>query len=285
MTDDIKNEVIEEEEVSEEYEGEEEEDGLENVIFKFDDDEEDEEIEEEDEAPEEEPEEEGTVEEPETKPEERVFTQEEVNKIVGNARIKGRDLEEQVALLEKQTGLKLPEVNEYVRQQAAQNMVDEYGIPEAEAKMIVDNQHKVEYLEKNLAELNYRQQLNQQMFQYQQEKQQHLSNPLVRQYEAEIDAVVQEGWKHGQQIGFEAAVKFVLGGKVLQGEVADNIRSTAQQRTARQKRPMPAPEGVAGGAAVAQSAPRELQALARAFGADPKNVAREYLREQKRRPT
>ncbi len=279
--DNEKQEVVEEE-VVEEVTGDDE-DEFEEITFKFDDDDEDDEEEEEPEEvePVEEPVDEVPKdEEPVQEPQQKVFTQEEVNKIVGNARIKGRELEEQVQMLEQQTGMKLPEVNEYVKQQAAQTMVDEYGIPEAEANQIVDNQHKVKVLEESLQYLNHQQQVNQQLFTYNQEKQQFLNNPLVKQYEAEIDAISQGG----QQLGFEAAMRYVLGGKLVEGNLADNIRSGAQQQNIRQKRPMPAPEGVAGGASASQSAPKELQALARAFGVDQKNVAKEYFREQKRKP-
>ena len=116
------------------------------------------------------------------------------------------------------------------------------------------------------------------MLQYNQEKNQFTSNPLVKKYEAEIDALAQGG----QRLGWKAAMNYVLGEKAVSGDVLQNIQSGTEKRMAGVHKPTMAP--ISGGGAVpSKSIPRELRFFAEKMGVDPKEAQVEYERLRKER--
>lgn len=250
--------------------------GEEEIASVFEEEEDEDEVEEVEEV-----EEEVEEEEPEDKPKDRVFTQEEVNEIIGKARIKGREYEEDARLIEQMTGMPMRQVREYLENQQTDKLVEETGMPENEARRIVEDRMKVQYLEEQLVNITRSQQAQQMMMQYNSEKANYMHNPLVKKYEAEIDAVSQGG----QRLGWEAAMRYVLGEKLVSGEVTDNIKATAQQKTLANvgKRSKIAPESGSSAGAPSRAVPKELRSLTREFGMDINEIADEYEKIQKKR--
>ena len=67
----------------------------------------------------------------------------------------------------------------------------------------------------------------QSQFNYIQDKEKFANDPLIRKYEAEIDAFSQ----YGRECSFETAVNYVLGQKVRSGELINAIKSGAVSKT------------------------------------------------------
>ena len=279
MTDEqaINGQEEEVEEVTEELDPDEELDNLFASLEEDDDEEEPEESEETEEEPEEEPEEETEEEPADEKPKGRVFTQEEVNKIVGQARIKGREVEEYAKQLEQMTGMPLPQITDYIKQQQVNQMVEEHGVTQQEAERIVEDRQVPFYFEQQVMKPYNQQRTTHQKAGYNNEKMKFNNNTKVKKYEAEIDAISQGG----QQLGFEAAMKYVLGEKAVTGDLMRNIKEHSQKP--KPSKPKIAPVSAGAGGAHSKSVPKELRALSAALGVDVKEAADEYFKEQKRK--
>ena len=249
---------------------------------------EDEEVEEEEqEEPEEEPEEETaedvalqeTVEE--AQQQERLFTQTELNQIIGNARIQGRDLTDKVEMLSHMTnGMNLDQIIDHLRSQQAEQYENEYGLPREQAERFVEESTENRLLKTELNKLHSQQQIIANMTAYNTEKAKCLAQyPLAKKYEAEIDAMSQGG----KMLGFEAAMTYVVGKKSLTGEVQKNVREVAQQKAIKDesRKPRVTPEGAGSGGAPSNSIPPDLRKMAQLFGNDPKSVARQYQKIQR----
>ena len=289
MQEETKDVYVPEEEVEEEVGEVEVDDGLENLKAFFADEEEEEtevEADEETEAEEEE------TPEPEEQPpfdplEEKKFSQRDLDRIIGQSRIQGREIADTVRLLEQETGMPLNQIWEHVKTRRVEEYENEYGMPREEAQRIVEATQKVPYLEQNLQALWQQQHITQQQQQfanaYQREKTQFITKPEVKRYEADIDAVITDSLQRGAPIGWTAAMNYVLGQKVLSGELTQSIRESTQQKTLQDvgKRPR-TPESSGAGGQPSRSIPKELQMLAKSMGVDPKDAARNYWQEQKR---
>lgn len=286
-TKDVYGPEDEEEEVVEEVEVD---DGLENLKAFFadevDEDEEAEEAETEEEVEEPEVEEPQGEEQPVDPLEEKKFSQRDLDRIIGQSRIQGREIADTVRLLEQETGMPLNQIWEHVKNRRVEEYENEYGMPREEAQRIVEATQKVPYLERNLQELWQQQHLTQQQQQfanaYQHEKAEFITKPEVKRYEADIDAVISDSVRRGAPIGWTAAMNYVLGQKVLSGELTQSIRESTQQKTLHDvgKRPR-TPESSGAGGQPSRSIPKELQMLAKSMGVDPRDAAKNYWQEQK----
>jgi len=278
----VEKDDIQEGHVEETFDSEESElDDLEKYFSMTDD--EDEEAEEETEAPEEE-----VVEEPvtETAPEEKLFTQAEVNKIVGNARIKGREIEEPARMIEQLTGMPLNMVSKQLRDQLVEGYENEYGMPRGEAERIIAEREKLQYLEPQLMQIHQQQALMQYQLSYNQSKAQAVAaKPHIKPYIAEIDAIVQDSWQRGQPVDFETAARYVIGGKAYDGALQQSVKEAAQQNTLKNvsKRSKVSPEGSGSGGATARTVPPELKRMAALFGNDPNSVAKQVEQIKRQR--
>ena len=276
-------------EEEEEVEEVEVDDGLENLKAFFADEEEEGESEEEetgtgeeetpiDPAPEEQP--------PFDPLEEKRFSQRDLDRIIGQSRIQGREIADTVRLLEQETGMPLNQIWEHVKNRRVEEYENEYGMPREEAQRIVEATQKVPYLEQNLQALWQQQHMTQQQQQfanaYQREKTQFITKPEVKRYEADIDAVITDSIQRGAPIGWTAAMNYVLGQKVLSGELTQSIKESTQQKTLYDvgKRPR-TPELSGAGGQPSRSIPKELQMLAKSMGVDPKDAAKYYWQEQR----
>lgn len=215
-----------------------------------------------------------------TKTGEKLLPQSKVNQIMGNARIQGRELNEKVQMLQQMTGgMNLDQIIDHLRSQQVDQYESEYGVPREEAERFIEDRQVRGYLEEQLQNLHQQQQMTAAMASYNNEKAQYLKNPLVKKYEADIDAVSQGG----QRLGFEAAMKYVLGEKAVSGEISQNIKDSTQQRVIKNasRKPTRTPEGAGAGGAPTSSIPPDLKRMAAVFGNDPKSVAREFQKLQR----
>jgi len=222
--------------------------------------------------------EEKTEEQEEQEPKQKVFTQEEVNQIVGNARIKGRELEGYVKELEQLTGLDMKGVIDHVRKSQVQKKADELNLSEEEAQEMVDKDRELAQLKEEMEQFRAKQE----EYNYNQEKGKFISDPLVKKYESEIDAFARD--EYGSvKIPFEHAMKYVLGEKLSNGEIKDTIKTGTQNQTLAniKKNQKAAPEtGGASGASDTGGLSKDEKALAKAMGIDPKDW-RKYKEQKK----
>lgn len=208
---------------------------------------------------------------------EKLLSQSQVNEIVGNARIKGRSLEQAAQMIEQQTGMPLDQVAAKLKEQEVQQYVEEWNIPEEKAKQIVENEEARKYLEEHLMYITERQQQQQHQMEYNSQKANYINNPIIKQYEREIDNLAQ----HGKYLSWDIAMKQVLGEKFAAGELKDNMESTAAKRMARTRKPSMSPE-IGGGAGYSEPViPKEIQFLSAQLGVDPKESFEEYQKIEK----
>ena len=208
---------------------------------------------------------------------EKLLPQTKVNDIVGNARIKGRDLEETAKMIEQQTGMSLKDVAAELRKQVVEDFAEEKGIETEEAQKYFDLEETNKKLSNQIVEINAQQQQQQRMMEYNREKDQYINNPTVKKYEKEIDELSQ----YGQQLGWTAAMNYILGEKAVSGDLMQNIQDTAQRKMAHSKKPQMSPESSSGTGYAEPSIPKELQFFADQLDVDPKEAYQEYQKIQK----
>lgn len=195
----------------------------------------------------------------------KLFTQEEVNDIIGKARIKGREIETVAEELKNLTGMDLPQIAKYVRDNQVAQLAEEKGLTEEEAREFIDNKQKVSQLESQMRMFEEQQK----SFSYSQQKQGFLNDPVVKKYEKEIDQFSQ----NGTILDFETAMNYVLGQKLRSGELRDTIKSGAEKRAMAnmQKRSKVAPEtSRVSGKADTSGMTKEEKQLAANLGVSPK---------------
>ena len=208
---------------------------------------------------------------------EKLLMQSQVNDIVGNARIKGRNFEQAAAVIQEQTGLTLDQVAQKLKEEKIQEYADQYGMDFNAARQVHDDKEAKQYLEQHLLYLTEQQQVQQQQMQYNYEKNRHINNPMVKRFEKEIDDLSQ----NGRALGFELAMNQVIGEKFVTGELKNNMEETVSKRLAKRSKPSVSPE-VGGGAGYSQpTIPQELSFFAHKLGEDPKEVFEEHQKIQK----
>jgi hypothetical protein len=287
---DKRDEIEEEEQVEEVEETEDEElEELDFGDFFGSGDEDEEESEEEPEEPEEPGEEEKPV--PEWVPEKGVYydpttgeeyiPQSKVNQIAGEARKSSRELAEHARLIEQKTGMPLRDVYQKMIDREAEELENETGLPPERARQIVDALYENEYMKKQVFDIMSRQKQYEQRLSYEKEKETYLHNPIIKQYEREIDEIA----AHGEALPFSAAAKYFIGERFIGGELKDNMQSSVQRKMAATRKPQMRPEMGGGTGYAMPSIPKELRFFANKMGEDPKEVHQEYLkieREKKR---
>lgn len=208
---------------------------------------------------------------------EKMLSQSEVNQLLGNSRIKGREYEDNIKQLEAMTGMSFAEITDFVRQEQVQKMHEKTGLPQEEAAQYIEDRQARSLLEKELLDIRYNQQLQQAQMQYNNEKSQYINNPLVKQYEQEIDAIA----KGGQNVSWTVAMNHVLGQKAVGGELTKSIQETARKK-APKAGPKIAPES-GGGSIPAEVIPKEVAFFANALGENPKESYDEYKKMKKQK--
>ncbi len=133
--------------------------------------------------------------------------------------------------LEQKTGMTLQQLNEYADKQQEEEEVkkyaDEYMVDEEVARRHVREARENKRYKEELPQMQRQNQVTQGQLNYINDKARDMSNPYVRKYAAEIDAFAQ----NGQACGFEAAKNYVIGQKVLSGEITDAVKRGTTKKT------------------------------------------------------
>ncbi len=134
---------------------------------------------------------------------------------------------QEAAKLEALTGKTLAELAAEHRKTLVAELADRTGLTEAEAKEHFETQEKVRLLE---AQEVYRRQeraaLQNQMA-YQQARTKHVNDPLAQRYAADVDALT----KGGMVLDYEAGLRYVLGDKLVAGDLRDFLKTSTEQQT------------------------------------------------------
>ena len=155
------------------------------------------------------------------------FTQKQLNAFMAQEKRITREAQAKMQQLELSTGLKVEQLMEMHRNQAAQKLADEHGMMESEAKAIVEDREKRRELEARLAELESEQEAIKRQTTYQEQKAKYAANPNVKRYAAEIDQFAKEhsGWN------YDVAVVAVLGQKAAEGKLQEDVATATRQQT------------------------------------------------------
>lgn len=274
MDDDLTPDVNDELDIDDIFDIDEDENEDETVTENEEEPEEDNTVEDDSEDTEEEKTEEHT---PEHEPK---FTQEDINRII--AERLARDRKSQlVKELESLVGMDISGIVDYARQQRVVQKAEELGIPEEDAERILKSEEQMEEAERRMAAYEQQLQAFQSVVLYGQEKSKYLSNPLVKKYEREIDNFA----RGGLECGFVPAMNYVLGQKVLSGEITKQMQNAAEQKTLANisKRSKIAVEKATGAAPDKSSylTPQEKQIAAR-LGLSYKEYAEEKIKLNKK---
>lgn len=212
---------------------------------------------------------------------ERLFTQADVERII-EQRL-GRDRKAKtVRELEAIIGKPLEEFVEEVRRQQVEAIADKYGITEEEAREFLEQQAQLREFQQRQKELEEQQKIIQAKLQYVEDKRRAMSDPrraqLIRQFEDEIDQIAEQF-----NVPFDVAARYVIGDKMLSGDLTGRLEEAAKQRVLRSKDNAAAPvSGRSGGASGPVLTPAE-RALAKALGLSAQEWAEEKAKMQRRR--
>lgn len=211
---------------------------------------------------------------------EKLLPQSKVNEIVGSARIKGREYEDNVKYLEYMTGMPFDQIAKYIRENQIEKAVEEHNFSPEQAERFVEEGPKSRMLEKEMMEIRYQQQQQQAYMQREQEKHQYIHNPLVKKYEAEIDQIVEAAAQGGQPVSWAVAMNHVIGQKALKGDLSQTMENNARRKINKSRKPKMSPE-TGGGSVPADDVPKELAFFAKVLGEDPTESFSEYKKIQK----
>ena len=223
-------------------------------------------------------------------PAERLFTQEEVNQIVGGARIKGREVEADVMALESITGKSIKELVPLLREQQIRTMAEEQGITEDEARQQFEREERT--LTREVEASNMVRQA--QLLKYTNDKNAALNNPrthpFVKKYEKEIDMLAAANISEsGQILSFDTALTHILGEKVKSGELIKSVQKGAEKKTMagiNKRNKASIESGPQGGSSKSVALNRFEREFAAGLGLSEKDVAAEkkrVLAEKKRK--
>lgn len=204
------------------------EDDNEDFGEEFDLEEAEEETEEEDEKEDET--EEKTEQKPEEQRDEKLFTKADVERIVYERFL--RDPSRVAAKqLEDMTGMSLSQIADYIREQQEKEevnkLMEEKGWDEEDATAHVRASRQNKELIQRARMSEQQIEMMQNQFNYFQDKARFANDPLIKKYEAEIDAFSQ----NGKECSFETAANYILGQKIRSGELLNDIKSGAVNRT------------------------------------------------------
>ncbi|MED0673134.1 hypothetical protein P4S95_23450 [Aneurinibacillus aneurinilyticus] len=179
--------------------------------------------------------------------------------------------------LERSTGMDIHQVMDTLRQNKIEELIDS-GMSEEDAKRMVDKDRQLAEMEEK--QLAFEQQ--QREFIYSQQKAELIKNPHIKKYEAEIDAFSQ----HGNFTDFDTAARYVIGSKVLDGELLDGVRQGAEKRAlamSNKRQKVSAEKGRSSGGKADVTLSKQARVMAANFGLDPKEVAKAQERIAKER--
>lgn len=212
----------------------------------------------------------------------RYFTQEDVDRIVQERLARDRK-SKFVRELEELTGMQLEQIVELAKENRIRERAEQLGITEDEARQMIEKEDRLREMEEKLREYEERQKQMQEqqeaitrVIRYSNDKAKYLNNPLVKKYEKEIDNFA----KGGLVLDFEPAMNYILGQKLLSGELLEDIKTGIEQKTIANitKRQKITIEKDGAGKAVDIGLTPEEKRLAKALGLTPD----EYLEEKQK---
>lgn len=159
------------------------------------------------------------------KQEVKYFTQEDLDRIIQERLARDRK-SKLVRELEELTGTQLEEIVNYARQHKIQQKAEELGITEEEARALIEKEEKLKEMEAQLNAYKQETEAIRRTIKYGQDKLKFINNPLVKKYEKEIDDFAQGGL----MLDFEPAMYYVLGTKVANGELLQNLQEGAEKK-------------------------------------------------------
>lgn len=247
-------------------------DELKNLL-ENDDSEEDtnpEEVEEETEEEEEEP----------PKSENKLFTQEDIDRIIGERLARERRIQEERAMQEAEAKKQEQEMNRWWgnRQQEQIKRWTDLGYEEEVAVNLaredVAREYRLWQAEERLRQYEVQQQQGSKTTQYMTDRNEYIAkNPLAAKYIQEIDDFAQ----NGSVLDFQTAMKFVLGDKLIAGDLLDSIKTTTEQKTlanVSKRSKMSVEKGGSAATAGAGSLNKSELAMAKRLGISPKEYAK-----------
>lgn len=196
----------------------------------------------------------------------------------------GRDRKAEVVQeVESILGKPLEQFAVEARKAEIEKTQEQYSMTEEEATAFVTQRQELSALKAQQAELEQRTQELQAITAYQQEKAKHQSNPLAQKYAADVDNFTQ----YGKLVSYEDGLAYILGQKVLKGEITEAAARGAEQKVLAnvQKRGQAAPEtgGAAGVAKPTVTMTRAESVMAKNLGLSDKEWLASRAKLQRRK--
>lgn len=164
----------------------------------------------------------------------KTFTQEELDTIIEKRLARERNKQETQQRQQQEEQRQQDEDTQHL-QGVYQQEYDQWislGYEEEAAKTRanreVQREQRLLKAERAVENQSRQSQVNTKIFQYSQDKSVQLAkNPLAAKYVAEIDSFSQ----NGAAVDFETAMKYILGEKVANGEILNDVKAATEQRT------------------------------------------------------
>ena len=226
--------------------------------------------------------EEETKEEEEEPPksETKLFTQEDIDRIIGERLARERRIQEERAIQEADARKQEQEMNRWWgnRQQEQIKRWTDLGYEEEVAVNLaredVAREYRLWQAEERLRQYEVQQQQGSKTTQYMTDRNEYIAkNPLAAKYIQEIDDFAQ----NGLVLDFQTAMKFVLGDKLIAGDLLDSIKTTTEQKTlanVSKRSKMSVEKGGSAATAGAGSLNKSEIAMAKRLGISPKEYAK-----------
>ena len=235
---------------------------------------------EEDTNPEEVEEETKEEEEEPPKSETKLFTQEDIDRIIGERLARERRIQEERAMQEAEARKQEQEMNRWweTRQQEQIKRWTDLGYEEEVAVNLaredVAREYRLWQAEERLRQYEVQQQQGSKTTQYMTDRNEYIAkNPLAAKYIQEIDDFAQ----NGAVLDFQTAMRFVLGDKLIAGDLLDSIKTTTEQKTlanVSKRSKMSVEKGGSAATAGAGSLNKSELAMAKRLGISPKEYAK-----------
>lgn len=214
-----------------------------------------------------------------TESEQKKFTQEDLERIIGERLARERKTQEEKAAQEKEAQKQKEELDQWWETKYQEQMkiwVDLGYEEEVAAKLAgadVAKEYRLWQAEERIKQYEQQQKAGSKTSQYVADRAAAIAkNPMAARYIQEIDDFAQ----NGTVLDFQTAMKFVLGDKLASGELMDIIKTTTEQKTLANvdKRAKKSVEkGGSGASSGAGSLSREERLMAKRLGVSEKVYA------------
>lgn len=224
---------------------------------------------------------------PPVKPAEKTFTQAQLDQFV-EARL-ARDRQARDKELQAATGKTLEQLRADTKERRVQELQLEKGLDEDTARDVAEKEAKVRDLEAKDQDASRERELTQRTRAYQDQRNAMLSDgklhPTVRALADQFADEIDEFAGRGTEVPFEGAVTWVLGQKILSGELFEKLDAATEQRTlaAVVKRGKVAPETPTGAPANRITLTPIQKQVARRMGVTDERYAAQQSRQQTRK--